>query len=246
LLVFEPGDQVTGWGRLVADADGQWLDLTRVHMLERPDRARRSPRSVRLIGADFHARPTWFGPGNAVPGFATITGIWLGDAIEVQSQTPAGPPPPAPPHWTTPPCPPPAGGWPRGDPHENPEFDLGDLLSSGAAVTVVIFRPSAEQTVLVVAAGDIDAVTTVLQPQLPSRLCIVTSRWTRAHLSEVHARFSEHWQDWALDTCGEGADEHAQAYIEVQLLRVTAELADWADTLPAGLLTLLPSLAPPP
>jgi hypothetical protein len=243
-LVFEIGDRVTGWGRLIADSDGEWLDLARVHTLEYPDPARRSSRSIRLIGADVDALPTRFGRGNTIPGFATITGIWLGDAIEVLSQSPAGPPAVARPQWTTPPCPAPPGGWPRGDTDDNLDFDLGNLQSRGAAVTAVLFRPSSEQTVLVVAASDIDAVTAVLQPQLPGRLCIVPSRWTRAQLDAVHARFTEHWQDWALDTCGEGADEHAQAFIVVELLRVTAELADWADTLPDGLLTLRPSLTP--
>jgi phage tail protein X len=62
----------------------------------------------------------------------------------------------------------------------------------------------------------------------------------------MHARFTEHSREWALDTLGERTDEHGQAVIEVQLLRVTAELADWADTLPDGILTLLPSLTPHP
>jgi hypothetical protein len=70
----------------------------------------------------------------------------------------------------------------------------------------------------------------------------VPSRWTRAQLDEVRARFHDHWDDWALDSCGEPADEHAQPFIEVHLGQVTAELADWADTLPDGLLTLVPLL----
>jgi hypothetical protein len=246
-MVFEVDDRITGWGRLVADADGEWLDLARFHdLVRRSGPAPRSARSVRLIGADFDAVPTEFGPENAVPGHATITGIWLGEAIEVQSQSPAGPPPRALPNWTTPPCPPPAGGWPRGTRDENLVFDLGDLPTSGAAVTAGTFRPSPEQAVLVVAASDIDAVKTVLQPQLPERLCVVPSRWTRAQLDEVRARFHDHWDDWALDSCGEPADEHGQPFIEVHLVRVTAELADWADTLPDGLLKLVPLLTPLP
>jgi hypothetical protein len=41
--------------------------------------------------------------------------------------------------------------------------------------------------------------------------------------------FDGHWDDWALDTIGQHADECAQPSIEVELLRVTAALADWAD-----------------
>lgn len=105
-MVFDVGDRVTGWRRMVVDADGEWLDLARVATLEWSDRPRpRSRHSVRLIGADFDALPAEFGPNNAIPGCATITGIWLEDAIEVQSQSPARPTRRAVPEWTTPPCP---------------------------------------------------------------------------------------------------------------------------------------------
>jgi hypothetical protein len=229
---------------MIVDADGEWLDLAVVDMLVWPGPARRSSRSVRLIGADLDAVPTSFGPDGSVPGKATITGIWLGDAIEVRSQSAAGRPLPAAPQWTVPPCPPPAGGWPRATPYGSLEFDLGDLTATGAAVTVTTFRPSAEQTVLVVAAGDIDAVTAVLLPQLPGQLCVVPSRWTRAQLDAVRAHFDRRGGDLALDIWGERTDERGQSSVEVQLLRVTARLADWADTLPEGLLTLVPSLTP--
>lgn len=247
-LVFEAGDRVTGSGHIVTDADGIWLDLARVIPLTWSDR--RSNRSVRLIGADLRAVPTQFGP-DTVPGAVTITGIWLGDAIEVESQSPAGrlhaaPPPGTAREWTTPPCPPPDGGWPRGKPNQNLDLDLGDLQTSGAAVTVVTFRPSPEQAVIVVAATDIHAVETVLRPQLPDRLCVVPSRWTPAQLDEAQAHFDHHHADWALDTWGKSADEHAQPFIEVHLLKVTAEIAGWADTLPDGLLKLVPSLTPLP
>ena len=167
-MVFDVGDWVTGWGRMVADADGEWLDLARAMTLEWSDRPRpRSHHSVRLIGADFDAVPTEFGPNNAIPGTATIGGIWLGDAIEVQSQSPAGAPHQAAPEWTTPPCPPPVGDWPHGEPDHNLDFDLGDLQTSGAAVSIVIFRPSSDQAVLVVAASNVDAVETVYGHNYP-------------------------------------------------------------------------------
>jgi hypothetical protein len=65
------------------------------------------------------------------------------------------------------------------------DLDYGDLESSGAMVTRVIFRPSADQEVLVVAATDVDAVTQQLSPQLPNQLCVVPSRFTSAQLDEV-------------------------------------------------------------
>jgi hypothetical protein len=59
---------------------------------------------------------------------------------------------------------------------DNLDFDLGDLEDTGAAVTTVIFRPSADQAVLVVAATDIATVEARLRPQLPDRLCVLPSR----------------------------------------------------------------------
>src|SRR5262249_33530797 len=142
---------------------------------------------------------------------------------------------------------PPAGGWPRGvDPNGNLTFDLRDLLISGAVVGVVTFRPSTYQAVLVVAATDIDAAEAVLRPQLSDRLCIVPSRWTRTRLDDVRAHLYAHWDDWNLQVVGEATDEHAQLSVYVQLRRVSAAIADWADTLPEGLLRLEPSLTRSP
>lgn len=247
-LVFDYGDRISGWGRLVPDADGEWFDLARVMTLEsRPGPKPRSSRSVRVIGADFEDVPTAFGANHAVPGMVTLTGVWLGDAIEVQSQSPAGPSAAHPPEWITPPCPPPAGGWRyrrNGVHDQNLNFDIGDLVRTGAAVTVVTFRPEPDQAVLVVAASAPDIVESVLRPQLPDRLCVIASRFSRAQLDEVKNTFTDHVDDWALDFVGESADEQAQARIEVQLLRVTPDLADWAATMPDGLLVLKPSLTP--
>ncbi|XVV15247.1 hypothetical protein ACQP2X_13145 [Actinoplanes sp. CA-131856] len=118
------------------------------------------------------------------------------------------------------------------------------MEDSGAAVTAVTFRPSPHQAVLVVAAEDIDAVEKILRPQLPHRFCVVPSRWTRAELDDVQAHLMRHWPDWTLETVGEDVDDHAQACVEVQLLRVTSDLARWAATLPDDLLRLVPALTP--
>jgi hypothetical protein len=244
-LVFDVGDQVTGWGRMVADEEGRWLDLARAIFLPLFDPPRslpRSHRSIRLIDADFDAVPTEFGPHHATPDHATITGMWLGDAIQVQSQSPTGPPPRPIPDWTMPPCPAPRRGWPRGKTDENLDFEGGDL--DGLAVSVVIFRPSPDQAVLVVAASDVDAAKAVLEPQLPGRLCVVPSRWTGPQLDAVQAHLNLHSEDWALDSWGPAVDAHGQPYVEAELLRMTAEIAEWVAGLPVGLLKLVPSLTP--
>jgi hypothetical protein len=126
-----------------------------------------------------------------------------------------------------------------------PDLELGDLESSGALVTRVAFRPSADQVVVVIAATNIDAVTRQLAPQLPNRLCVVPSRFTRDQLSEVQNVLLTHTRDWRLEGFSTGgADKYAQPFADATPFRVTAELAEWADTLPDDLLRLIPALRP--
>ena len=244
--VFETCDLVQGWGQVVQDGDGVWLDLSRVDSLNFGPR-RRGRNSIRLLDADVSLVPTEFGPNNAIPGAATVTGRWLGDAIAVTEVSAARPADPTYALWRSPPCPPPPGGWPHGmngAADDNPTFDVGDLEATGAAVTVVIFRPGPDQAIVVVAASDPELVRARLGPQLPRRLCVVTSRWTRQQLNDVLSAARDHWQDWGVELMHELADDNAQAHIEIELVRVTAEIAAWAATLPDGILTLDPILTP--
>jgi hypothetical protein len=243
-LVSDGGDQVRAWGRFVTDPTGDWLDLARFHLLiDRPP-GWKSEWSIRLIGADAGAVPTG-GAANQVPGHISVVGTWRDDSIEVTAQSPEIPGREPIPDWTNPPCPPPPGGWRHGVAVGNLHSDIGDLESSGAMVTRVIFRPSADQEVLVVAATDIDAVTMQLAPRLPDQLCVVRSRFTRDQLNEVGDILRSHWQDWRLEGFGLGsADEHAQPFATAEPFRVTAEMADWADRLPDGLLRIHPAIRP--
>ena len=141
-------------------------------------------------GADFDTVGWCYERDGAVEGNATIYGRWLGDRITVHHQTPQLPQTVRA-SWSDPPCPAPAGGWPRSREQNLPEnlhVDLGDLEETGAAVTVVIFRPSTDQALLVIAAGDIAAVEAQLRPQLADRLCVVASRWTGEQQNRRNAR----------------------------------------------------------
>jgi hypothetical protein len=123
-------------------------------------------------------------------------------------------------------------------------LDFGDLESSGAMVHPVIFRPSADQEVLVVVATDVDVVTRRLSPHLPDQLCVVPSRFSRAQLDELRDVLLANWRGWRIESFGTSSDAQAQPFITAQPVRVTAEMADWADTLPAGLLRLRPAISP--
>lgn len=98
--------------------------------------------------------------------------------------------------------------------------------------------------VLVVAATDIDEVERQPRPQLGSRLCIVASRWPRQSVDRVRDHLLALAERWRIFFVGEGANEQAQAVIEAHLTHITAEVADWVDGLPDGLLTLRPWLSP--
>lgn len=248
-LVFDVGDEVTGWGRLVEDDGTVWFDPPHtVNLMWTGEPPQRSRYAVRLHGADPAAVATdWGPPGGAIPGCGTVTGSWLGDAVEVRSQSPNRPARPAEPSWTIPPCPPPPDGWPdgvNGRQDENLEFDIGDLQRTGSAVTVVQFSPGPDQRVLVVAATDEAAVERQLRPQLGSRLCVVPSRWTRAQLDEACAGLREHWRDWTIDSIEESVDDGAQPSVRVNVFRVVPGLDRWARGLPAGLLRAEPALVP--
>ncbi|WP_427895783.1 hypothetical protein ACQHIV_18035 [Kribbella sp. GL6] len=243
-LVFEVGDLVRTWGRYVARPDGEWLDLARVDdlLIKPPDWM--SDRSIRLIGADADAVPTAWA-ANGVPGRISVVGRWRDESIEVDEQSPETPRRRPTVDRTNPPCPPPPDGWRRDAEIWRLHVNVDDLKSSGAIVHMVIFRPSKNQEVLVVAATDVDAVTRQLSRRLAGQLCVVHSRFTRAQLDEVRDVLSAHWQEWHLETFGTGhADEQGQPFAEAEPCRVTNEMAEWADTLPDGLLRLSPILIP--
>ena len=96
-----------------------------------------------------------------------------------------------------------------------------------------------------VAAADVDAVTSVLGPQLPRRLCVVRSRYTARQLREVQDACDSHSQAWGLERWSTvNLDPQCQPRAVAVLMRVSAELAEWADCLPEGLLTLSPTIRP--
>lgn len=242
-LVFEAGDRVRAVGRFVAGADDDWLDLARVHNTIRRPPGWKSDRSIRLIRTEAEAVLTDWTP-NRSPAYVSVVGTWRDESIEVEELWPDIPAPESFAKKTDPPCPPPPGGWRRDALAWNLDFDTADLESSGAIVHQVIFHPSADQEVLVVAAADVDTVARLLSPHFPDQLCVVPSRFSRAQLDELRDVLRTRRREWRLETFGTGSDEQAQPFITAQLFRVTADIADWADTLPEGLLRLCPALSP--
>ena len=240
--VFGVGDTVTGWGRIFVEAEAVWFDPPQTVSIAEFGDWRRSDLAIRLYGADVSAVPPNFGPGNAIPGCATVVGIWTDHGIEEARLSPDGPAKECPDRRSVP-CSPPAEGWPHGNPGQTPTVDLG-LLRSSAAVSVCWRWARDTQPVLVVAASDAAAVEAHLPPQLGPRLCVVASRWTRAQLDEAREYASDHWTEWAIDRITEPCDDDAQARIEIHLFRMLPDAANWADSIESGLVVFDPALRP--
>jgi hypothetical protein len=250
-LVVREGDRVTATGRLVRNETGDWFEPPLPVAL--PGGLPRTVRAVwrgavRVVGANFDELSDRFEHDGAVDGFAALTGIWSANQLRVERQMLPGRPYRERPRWVTPPCPAPEGGWPHltwGHGDKNLEYDLGDLRETGAAVTVTTFRPSENQAVLVVAAGEPDAVERRLRPQLGKLLCVVRSQRTRAELDAVRAHLHGHHEQWNLyQWGGESSTEDGQARVTASLTRVLPEIAAWAASLPPGMLALEPWLVP--
>jgi hypothetical protein len=245
-LVVHDGDLVTASGRLVRTQAGDWFEPP-VWMAAAVGDGPRiirpvSPVAVRIAGADFGELARRFEDDSKVEGFAALTGIWSDGQLHVQHQAAPSPVDAGVPHWVTPPCPAPAGGWPRHG--GNLVFNVNDLPGPGAVVSVAVFRPGPDQEVLVVAAADPDAAWAWLRPRFGARLCVVASRWTTAELDAVRAYLHARHRPWNLLQCGESASEDGQACIAAKLTRVSPEIALWAASIPAGIVSLDPWLRP--
>jgi hypothetical protein len=260
--IIREGDRVTASGRLVRNETGDWFEppvpVAGPFSLFRSVRPA-WPGSVRIVGADFGAELTGrFERAGAVEGFATLTGTWAADRLQVERQDLYARQQRKIPNWTVPPCPPPEGGWPHQtwvygikdvQTGERPaaqyvslEYDLGDLREAGAVVITTTFRPSEDQAVLVVAAADPEAVEAHLRPQLGPLLCVIPSKWSRGELEAVRAHLHAHHDDWNLCTWGDTSTEDGQPLITARLTRILPEIATWAASLPAGILGLEPWL----
>lgn len=249
-LVLRDGDRVTATGRVVRNETGDWFQPRLPVRLPGGVPRRVKPvwhGAVRVTGADVDQLGDRFERDGAVEGFATLTGIWSAEQLQVDHQARPERPHPQPRRWVLPPCPAPEGGWPhltRGLGDLNLHFDLGDLKETGAIVAVTVFRPSEDQAVLVVAATDAATAEAQLRPQLGQLLCVTPSKWSRAELDAVRAHLHAHREAWNLYEWGGSTTGDGQAQVAASLTRMLPEIAAWAATRPSGILALEPWLNP--
>jgi len=248
-LVVGVGDIVRGWGEIRELRGDVWFDPPHSIPLIRFGPGQQTPLSehaVRLIGHHPLAICSEFTDDGGIPGWATITGTWLGDAIRVHEQDPRPPldlrrdNPARPP--TMPPCPEPPGGWPAGTPDDILAYHLPDLVRSENCVATAFFRPRPDSTVVVIAVSDVAAAEQAWRPRLGARLGIVPSRWSTAELEAVTSTLDEHWDEWTISHSARLSDDHLQYKVETRLLRVTPAMARWAAALPDGIFDPRPTL----
>jgi hypothetical protein len=240
--VVRLGDRVSVAGRYVCREDGDWLDLARVNDLLVHPRDWRSSNSVRVIGLDPDAVPKDFGPDNSIIcGWALVTGVWRDDTIYVDGQGTVDRPKQIEPRL---PCAPPVGGWDTGATSTHVR-GLESLRASGAIVCDSWLCDVSGAVVLRVAASDVQLVNRVLGRRLPRRLCVVASRFSAAEVRRVQGGFDAHHQEWLFEVwSGVHVDAEGQPFAWAELLRVTDGLANWADTIPNGLVELRPTMIP--
>jgi len=243
-LVVRAGDRVSASGRYVLCDDGEWLDFARISDLMIHPAGWRSSYSVRLVGLDPAGVPRDLGSDdNIIPGWVRVTGIWQDETVRVDDQGTVTYP--ALSHREfVPPCAAPVGGW---DPVATSDHvpELQSLRASGAIVRDQWWCTSGGAVVLIAAACDVDLVERILGPRLPRRLCVVASRYSADQVRDVVDTFAARSREWRFESWSAGGLDHdGQPYAFAELVRVTDDLADWADTLPDGLLELRPSMTP--
>jgi hypothetical protein len=184
-----------------------------------------------------------------IEGWAALTGTWSDERLVVSGQRAAGPGGAGEhrrpfPRWDVPPGDPPQGGWPAGRSGGNPDpAPPGDIPG---ALSVTVFRPRAALPVLVVATTDPTGADELLRPMYGDGVQIVGSRWTPTEVQATRRGIDLFMDDGTAYTTGQTATEDGQVLITAEVVRVTPELADWARSVPDGLLDLAVWLSPSP
>lgn len=247
-LVLRDGSQVRATGSVIAFGGQVWFDPPLpVPLVAYPPGHEPAPRpsglGVLTTGVDLDRLRFRREKEEAVEGLATLNGVWRADCLHVVEQTdePLDPEPRRP-FWSTPPCPPPAGGWPEVPEWSNIEPTPPELIPG--RVSVVVFRPTPNQVVLVVATSQPDAAEALLRPVYGESLCIVAATWTPDQLEEVRQALHQHWEQWGVNEVSDLVGDDAQVTVTAKVVRVLPEMAEWHASTPVGICAVSPWLSP--
>jgi hypothetical protein len=185
--------------------------------------------------------------GGIFEGWTTVTGTWRRHELHVSDQTSISVRDARTDRWTTPPCPPPAAGWPTAPvyggmsaanlPARPPEADEQRRLT---ITQLTQFRPHATQPVLVVAAEDPERAERALRPTFGAALCVVPSRYRQQEIDETLQRLRDEMSShrWPMTSNGRSAGDDGQPTVVATFAWIEPEVAEWAATVPDGLLDL--------
>ncbi|HSN05966.1 MAG TPA: hypothetical protein VLV82_01375 [Candidatus Angelobacter sp.] len=177
-----------------------------------------------------------------VAGRATLAGVWRGGRLDVVDQGEPRDEDPWRPFWSTPPCPPPPQGWPQVPVGSNIEPSPPESIPG--RVSVVVFRPTPTQVVLVVATSRPEEAEALLRPVYGDALCVVASRWSPDQVDAVRQALHEHGTEWGVYEFGGRAGEDAQITVIAKVVRIVPAVTEWCLTLPDGIVEIIPWLAP--
>lgn len=236
-------------GRVVVVEGTAWFEppLARTLVLIHPRPAPRPGRhALRVHGLDvdrLERREEY--PGGVIEGWTTLTATWRHSELHTHAQDPTPAAGPRPHRWTTPPCPPPAGGWPvvplvgamtaANLPARPPRReDWAELTIT----QITQFHPQPTQPVLVVAADEPERAEHALRPTFGSALCVVASRYRQPDIDAAQDRLKQELfaHRWRLTSTGRSAGEDGQPRVAAEFAWIESEVAQWAATVPAGLL----------
>jgi hypothetical protein len=248
-LVLKDGALTRAAGRVVG-YDGQvWFEppMPVPPLANQP--VRPSGWGVLTRGVDLLALTNRHERDGGVEGRAVFAGEWRQERLHVLEQQAQRLPDPSPnPRWDRPPCSPPTHGWPHSEP--GPEYEPGVNLSPRpphpipGATAVTVFRPAPTQVVLVVATTEPAQAEALLRPLYGDAVCIVPSRWTAGEIEVVRAAINRHLTEWLIFGAGQTSAEDGQALPYANVTRLIPKMADWARSIPTGLLDVRVWLTP--
>ena len=247
-LMLREGCRVQASGRVIAVAGEVWFEPPLPVPLEaytsgHEPAPKRSGLGIPVRGVDLGGLERRRSKDRALEGWAQLTGHWsAGELVVAEQDAPSWLVRPEP-RWDNPPCEPPAGGWPHGRRDENLEPPR-DLEGHPAVVGVMLVRPSPTQVVLVVVSTEPDQTREQLAACHLSRSCVVASRWTRAQVHEAQSQLATGLASWRIYQTAQTHGQDCQIRLEAAAVEVVPEFAEWASTVPDGLLQVRVWLAP--
>jgi hypothetical protein len=247
-MVLTEGITASACGRVVSADDATWFEppLPVARPLFAPGHEpapKPSGLGIGVESVDLNRLDRRQSTDGAVEGWACLSGTFRDGTLVVADQWCGGEGARrSTPQWSVPPCDSPPGGWPVGEADTN--LEIAEDLVGAEVVAVTMFRPSSRQIVAVMASDDPALTRRRLGGALGDRLCVVQSKWSGDQVRNVRGALDTNHDAWLLYSCGATASADGQRQLTVKVVHVTSGFAEFAATVPEGLLIVEPWLTP--